>query len=91
VLDFYCAESRLAIEIDGPSHYFGERPNRDARRDQWLKQRDIKIVRIPAHELMRSFDDVTDSIFRLAADLGLKNAPSTALSGGPPPPLRGGG
>jgi very-short-patch-repair endonuclease len=27
VLDFYCAEARLAVEIDGMSHDVGDRPN----------------------------------------------------------------
>ena len=36
VLDFYCAEARLAVEIDGYSHDVGDRPRRDVRRDAWL-------------------------------------------------------
>ena len=31
ILDFYCAEARLAVEIDGLSHNMGD-PDRDARR-----------------------------------------------------------
>ena len=36
VLDFYCHQSLLAIEIDGVGHQLGENPQRDARRDEWV-------------------------------------------------------
>jgi very-short-patch-repair endonuclease len=33
ILDFYCHEARLAVEIDGYSHDVADRPQRDQRRD----------------------------------------------------------
>ncbi len=36
VLDFYCDAERLAVEVDGSDHDFGDRPVRDERRDAWL-------------------------------------------------------
>lgn len=41
VLDFYCAPARLAIEVDGESHNYGNRPERDAIRDAWLVTQNI--------------------------------------------------
>jgi very-short-patch-repair endonuclease len=41
VLDFYCAEARLAVEIDGMSHDLGDRPRHDANRDAWLNARGL--------------------------------------------------
>ena len=32
VLDFYCPAAKLAIEVDGAAHDFGDRPARDDRR-----------------------------------------------------------
>jgi very-short-patch-repair endonuclease len=32
VLDFYCSAAKLAIEVDGAAHDFGNRPERDERR-----------------------------------------------------------
>jgi very-short-patch-repair endonuclease len=69
VLDFYCAKARLAIELDGISHDLGDRPQRDMRRDAWLKARRITVVRIPANDLTRSVDEAADAIVRMAADL----------------------
>ena len=33
VLDFYCAKTKVGIEIDGIGHEMGDRPERDGQRD----------------------------------------------------------
>jgi len=66
VLDFYCATAQLAIEIDGIGHDLGDRPQRDLRRDAWLRAQDVSVMRIPASDVMRSIDDVVDAIVRTA-------------------------
>jgi very-short-patch-repair endonuclease len=69
VLDFYCANARLAIELDGASHDMGDRPQRDLRRTAWLESRGITVMRIPANDLARGLDEVADAIVRMAVDL----------------------
>jgi very-short-patch-repair endonuclease len=66
VIDFYCAKAKLAIEIDGVNHDMGDRPQRDERRDAWLKARGVTVVRIPGTELSHGIDDIADAIVRLA-------------------------
>ena len=80
-----CAEARLAVEIDGMSHDLGDRPQREASRDAWLKARGLTVMRIAASEVMRNADEVADVIVRLATEMILSSAPSTALTRGPPP------
>jgi very-short-patch-repair endonuclease len=89
VLDFYCAEARLAVEIDGMSHGLGDRPERDMSRDAWLKARGLTVMRIAAGETMRNADEAADAIVRMATEMIRASAPSTVLTRGPPPPLRG--
>jgi very-short-patch-repair endonuclease len=86
ILDFYCPAVRLAIEIDGSSHDHPERARHDAVRDAWLKERNIRVLRFDAKDVLNrhGIDDVLVTIVDAAS------APSTAF-GGPPPPLRGGG
>jgi very-short-patch-repair endonuclease len=91
MLDFYCAEARLAVEIDGMSHDLGDGPQRDASRDVWLKARGLIVMRIAASEVMRDADEVADGIARMATEMVRASAPSTALTRGPPPPFHGGG
>jgi very-short-patch-repair endonuclease len=69
VLDFYCARANLCIEIDGISHSMGDQPRRDENRDTWLAKHGVKVMRIPAAELTRGFDEAADAIVRLATEM----------------------
>jgi very-short-patch-repair endonuclease len=89
VLDFYCAKARLVVEIDGLSHDLGDRAQRDTSRDAWLEARGLTVMRVAASEAMRNADEVADAIARTATEMIEASAPSTALTRGPPPPLRG--
>src|SRR5581483_12302097 len=53
VLDFYCHAVKLAVEVDGASHGFGDRPGRDGQRDAWLAERGIRTLRLPASLVLR--------------------------------------
>ncbi len=64
VLDFYCAEAKVCIEIDGWSHETGMRPERDTRRDAWLAAQGIEVMRVPAAEVLKSPEAVAESLVR---------------------------
>lgn len=46
ILDFYCAEGRLAVEIDGQSHWSAEQAAHDARRDAYFRAIGIETLRL---------------------------------------------
>ena len=48
VLDFYCSQARLCIEVDGYSHGVADRPERDAARDRRLASQGIETLRLRA-------------------------------------------
>jgi very-short-patch-repair endonuclease len=62
VLDFFCAPANVAIEVDGENHSQGNRPQRDEVRDHWLESRGIRVIRIPAHEVLKNLDGVLQFI-----------------------------
>ena len=62
IVDFYCPAARLVIEIDGISHSMGDRPQRDRRRDEWLKSRGLRILRFPAADVMKDMSSVVAAI-----------------------------
>ena len=64
VLDFYCAEAKVAIEVDGSIHDMGDNPQRDVARDQVLRGFGIEVLRTPAADLLKSPDDVADGMVR---------------------------
>ena len=45
ILDFYCAEEKLAIELDGDSHFTDDAMVYDRERTAYLNALDIKVLR----------------------------------------------
>jgi very-short-patch-repair endonuclease len=83
ILDFFCSDARLAIEIDGEAHSLGDRPQRDGARDAWLHSAEIDTLRIAAVEVLKDADTVVRGIVaQAAARLPLHHP---ASPGGPPP------
>ena len=70
VLDFYCAAARLALEVDGVVHDLPEQAARDERRMAWLGEQGIRVLRVPAGEVLRdeSLDGVLETIAAVARE-----------------------
>ena len=63
IVDFYCANLRLIIEIDGEIHDFQK--NRDMERDNILKQKfGLKIIRYKNEEVLNNVNKVTEDLIR---------------------------
>jgi very-short-patch-repair endonuclease len=58
IIDFFCAEKDLAIEIDGDSHYVGGQIPRDRERDAYLAQRGIRVLRFTNNDIREEMDGV---------------------------------
>jgi len=63
IADFYCAEAKLVIEIDGDSHMGPEQQDYDTARTKWLEERGYQVVRIMNNDVHRHIDDVLKEIF----------------------------
>ena len=60
--DFYCAAAKLVIELDGIGHEMGDNPAGDARRDRWLGQQGLRVVRFNADDVMKDVESVVTAI-----------------------------
>lgn len=67
VLDFYCAELKLAIELDGSQHFETSGLIHDQRRTLYLYQQGIEVVRFSNLEVLQQMDAVLEQIIRIAA------------------------
>ena len=65
VIDFYCAKPPVAVEVDGFVHSTDGQGERDERRDAWLADRGVQVVRIPAGDVMADAAGVADNLLRL--------------------------
>ena len=83
ILDFYCGDARLAIEVDGNAHDFGDRPQRDEARDFWFARAGILTLRIPAKEVLADLEAAIIHIIETARIRLPLHHP--AAPGGPPP------
>ncbi len=59
IVDFYCAEAHLIIEVDGSIH---NQPNSDAERQSMLETLGLRVIRFSNDEVFRSLDDVLEQI-----------------------------
>ena len=61
-LDFYCPAKKLAIEIDGDSHFIRWASEKDKDRQHWIEQHKIDFLRFTNDEIQQDLDDVLDEI-----------------------------
>jgi very-short-patch-repair endonuclease len=60
ILDFYCPEKRLAIELDGSQHL--QNQDYDKERSDYLEEFNIKMLRFWNHEVDVKIDFVVEKI-----------------------------
>ncbi|WNO52916.1 endonuclease domain-containing protein [Stakelama saccharophila] len=83
VLDFYCSDARLAIEVDGEAHSGPAPAARDARRDAFFAAKGIHTLRVPARDVLHDVGTTVDAI--VAACRVRLPLHHPASPGGPPP------
>lgn len=86
-LDFSCAEVRLAIEVDGPSHWGRFKAERDAWRDLVHKRMGIRTHRFSADHVERDVVGVTREVEALAGRRAAELAGSVPVHPVPAPDL----
>ena len=64
VLDFFCLEAMLNIELDGGQHGEPEKSQKDADRDAFLEARGIKVLRFWNGRLRREREVVRNAIWK---------------------------
>ena len=62
IVDLYCAEKKLAIELDGSQHYVDSGPEQDRQREEYLRKMGVTVVRYTNLDVARNFDGVCQDI-----------------------------
>jgi len=68
IADFYCANLKLVIEIDGASHYTPEAQEYDARRTLVLQKYKLNVLRFTNDEVEKNIEGVMERIFSYIED-----------------------
>ena len=62
IVDFYCHQARLVIELDGSQHYTPEEMEYDRKRTAYLESQGLKVMRFSNLDVMRQFRRVCEAV-----------------------------
>lgn len=62
IVDFYCHDARLIIELDGSQHYQKDGLIKDKIRTEKIEERKLTVIRIPNNEINCNFNNVCEYI-----------------------------
>ena len=79
VVDFYCDELKLIIEVDGEIHYLNEKPKYDLKRDNILKINGYHIIRLTNLEVETELHSTINKIILYISEIC---PPSRGTTGG---------
>ncbi len=64
IVDFYCAKSKIIIELDGSQHYEDLGILKDKVRDEYFNSLDIKVLRYSNSDVNKNFRGVCEDILK---------------------------
>ena len=62
IVDFFCRELMLAIELDGYTHTFEEVADRDEKKEQRLRELGVRVKRFRDEDVMNNIEGVMKEI-----------------------------
>jgi very-short-patch-repair endonuclease len=85
ILDFYCAETRVAVEVDGPIHNTASQKEYDKNREEVLKEFGIRTIRFTNDEVLNAPEKVLQQIitFSTTVPIPLSTNPLSTVERGP--------
>ena len=63
IVDFYCAERSLVIEVDGDIHGEQHQVVRDRRRESYLKSLGLQVIRYMNDDIVKNLDGVLEDLY----------------------------
>jgi very-short-patch-repair endonuclease len=69
ILDLFCVEYQLAVEVDGDIHLDPERASHDAERSEFLAQHGVRVLRFTNEDVEQHLPDVLRKIIETASPL----------------------
>lgn len=66
VVDFYCPELKLALEVDGDVHGYGQKAAADRDRQKAIESSGARVLRYGNREVLQNINGVLEDILRKA-------------------------
>ena len=64
IVDFYCRQAQLVVEVDGESHSFAAAAEYDSQRTAFLKALGLSVLRFSNERVIHETDAVLNTISR---------------------------
>ena len=64
IADFYCASSKIVIELDGSQHYEDQGMQSDEIRDAYFSSLGIRVLRYSNKDIKKNFEGICEDILR---------------------------
>ena len=65
IVDFYCPEIKLVVELDGDTHFSDNHQEKDRLRDDKLKRLGLNILRFNNNDVYHNLAGVIDKIYEM--------------------------
>ncbi len=65
IVDFYCRQARLVIEVDGPTHDYTIKE--DAIRQEFLESQNLRVIRFSNADVLQNIDGVLQKIVEVVS------------------------
>ena len=62
IVDFFCHQAKLVVELDGSQHYDPEEQRKDAERTRYLESQGLQVLRFSNLDVTRRFRGVCEAI-----------------------------
>ena len=62
IVDFYCSEQSLVIEVDGDSHADADQIVKDQRRDRYFQSLGLRVIRYINDDILKNLDGVLEDL-----------------------------
>ena len=64
IVDFYCHQAKLVVELDGSQHCSPEKMEYDKNRSAYLEKLGLKVMRFSNLDILRNFNEVCEVIHK---------------------------
>ena len=68
IVDFYCHEARLIVEVDGSQHYTENGKAYDKDRTDLFKEFDLEVIRFSNYDVDTNFNGVCEEINKIVKE-----------------------
>ena len=75
VVDFYCPELKLAVEIDGDSHFQNSAVDSDRHRQAFIESFGIRFLRFTNEDVIKNLDGVIEAVRRTVLEMSSQQDP----------------